>query len=69
VCGSLEQLPDAFAMLDREKLIEKSVLQRSNKDAELKKRICTLIACEKIQKEKEEHGCQLVQLAIQATEF
>ena len=69
VCGSLEQLPDAFAMLDREKLTEKSVLQRSNKDAELKKRICTLIACEKIQKEKEENGCQLVQLAMQATEF
>ncbi len=66
VCGSLEQLPDAFAMLDREKLMEKSVLQRSNKDTELKKRICTLIACEKIQ--KEENGCQLVQLAMQATE-
>ncbi len=70
VCdGALEQLPDAFAMLDREKLIEESVLQRSNKDAILKKRICSLIAGEKIQKEKEENDRQLVQLAMQATEF
>jgi len=70
VCnGTLEQLPDAFAMLDREKLIEKSVLQRSNKDAALKKRICTLIADERIQEEKEENDCQLIQLAMQATEF
>jgi len=52
VCGSLEQLPDAFAKLDREKLKQKSVLQRSNKDTGLKKLICTLIASEKTQREK-----------------
>ena len=67
VCDSLEQLPNAFAKLDREKLKEKSVLQRSNKDAGLKKRIGTLIADEKKQKEKNDH--QIVQLAMQATEF
>ncbi len=60
VCGSLEQLPDAFAKLDRDKLKEKSVLQRNNKDAILKKRICALITNEKIQKEKES-GCLLAQ--------
>lgn len=67
VCGSLDQLPDAFAKLDRDNLKGKSVLQRSNKDAGLKKRIRTLIADEKKQKEKNDH--QIVQLAMQATEF
>lgn len=69
VCGSLEQLPGAFAELDREKLKGKSVLQRSNKDAVLKKRISILLADENIQKEKEENNSQIVQLAMQATEL
>lgn len=52
VCGSLEQLSDAFATLDRDGLKEKSVLQRNNKDAVLKKRICELITAEKKHKRK-----------------
>jgi hypothetical protein len=52
ICGSLEQLPDVFAKLDREECTEESVLQRNNKDAVLKKRICALIIAEKRQKEE-----------------
>jgi len=67
VCGSLDQLPDAFAQLDRKKLEKNSVLQRSNKDVGLKKCICALIADEKNQ--KEENNRKIAQLTMQATEF
>lgn len=70
VCGSLDQLPDAFAKLDMENLKEKSILQRNNKNAGLKKCIYALIDDdEKIKKEKGENDNQIVQLAMQATEF
>lgn len=36
-CGSLENLPEAFAKLGKEKLENESTLQRSNKDTELMK--------------------------------
>lgn len=68
VCGSLDQLPNAFAELDRAKLKEKFTLQRSNKDAGLKKRICAMIADEKVRHENERIDRQVVQLTMQATE-
>ena len=38
LCGTLEQLPAAFAELDRQVLVGPSPLQRSNRDAELCRR-------------------------------
>ncbi len=46
-CGSLENLPTAFAELGRGKVKNGSTLQRSNKDMELMKYICAMIADEK----------------------
>ncbi|NOR26407.1 MAG: hypothetical protein GQ542_18855, partial [Desulforhopalus sp.] len=47
-CGSLENLPTAFAELGRGKKVKnESTLQRSNKDKELMKYICAMIADEK----------------------
>jgi hypothetical protein len=47
-CGSLENLPTAFAELGRRKKVKnESTLQRSNKDTELMKYICAMIADEK----------------------
>ena len=60
VCGSLEQLPNAFAKLDKENLKGNSVLQRSNKDAGLKKRIGILIDEDERENEKNDH--QIIQL-------
>ena len=47
MCGSLENLPSAFAELCRGKINKESTLQRSNKDTELMKYICAMIADEK----------------------
>jgi hypothetical protein len=47
MCGSLENLPTAFAELGRRKVKKESTLQRSNKDTELMKYICAMIADEK----------------------
>ncbi len=47
-CGSLENLPTAFADLGRRKVKNQSTLQRSNKDTELMKYICAMIADEKV---------------------
>jgi len=47
VCGSLENLPTAFAELGRGIMKNESTLQRSNKDTELMKYICAMIADEK----------------------
>jgi len=46
-CGSLENLPTAFAELGRAEVKKVSTLQRSNKDTELMKYICAMIADEK----------------------
>ena len=46
LCGSLEHLPAAFAELDQEKLPEQTLLQRSNRDTGLLKRIRALVADE-----------------------
>lgn len=46
-CGSLENLPAAFAKLGRGKVKNESTLQRSNKDTELMKYIAAMIADEK----------------------
>jgi len=46
-CGSLENLPTAFAELGRSEVRKVSALQRSNKDTELMKYICAMIADEK----------------------
>jgi hypothetical protein len=46
LCGSLEDLPAAFAALDQEKLREAIPLQRSNRDTGLLKRIRALVADE-----------------------
>jgi hypothetical protein len=46
LCGSLEHLPAAFAELDQEKLRETTLLQRSNRDAGLLKRVRALVADE-----------------------
>jgi len=46
-CGSLENLPAAFAELDRAEVKKVSTLQRSNKDTELMKYICAMIADKK----------------------
>jgi len=48
VCGTLEQLPRAFAELDREEIKETTPLQRSNRDTGLIKRIRALVADDKI---------------------
>ncbi len=48
-CGSLDNLPTAFAELDQGEFKKKSTLQRSNKDTELMKYICAMIADEKMQ--------------------
>ncbi len=48
VCGTLEQLPRAFAELDREEIKETTPLQRSNRDSGLIKRIRALVADDKI---------------------
>ena len=47
MCGSLENLPSAFAEICRGKINKESTLQRSNKDTELMKYICAMIADEK----------------------
>ena len=39
VCGTLDQLPQAFAALDRKALNSTTPLQRNNNHAELRKRI------------------------------
>ncbi len=46
-CGSLENLPAAFAEIGRAEVKKVSTLQRSNKDTELMKYICAMIADEK----------------------
>ncbi len=51
-CGSLDNLPTAFAKLDRGEYKKESTLQRSNKDTELMKYICAMIADEKTQIER-----------------
>lgn len=38
VCGTLQQLPEAFAKLDREQVTGRSRLQRTNRNAELGRR-------------------------------
>lgn len=43
ICGSLENLPSAFATLDTKSNNYTSPLVRSNKDTELQKRICALL--------------------------
>jgi len=43
-CGSLENLPTAFAELGGETAEKESTLQRSNKDTELMKYICAMIS-------------------------
>jgi len=45
-CGSLKNLPTVFAELGRGKVKNESTLQRSNKDTELMKYICAMIADE-----------------------
>ena len=46
-CGTLDNLPATFAELDRKGFKWESTLQRSNKDTELMKCICAMIADEK----------------------
>ena len=38
VCGTLDQLPQAFAQLDRRHITGSARLQRNNRDAELRRR-------------------------------
>lgn len=51
-CGSLDNLPTAFAKLDQGEFKKESTLQRSNKDTDLMKCICAMIADEKTQIER-----------------
>jgi hypothetical protein len=51
-CGSLDNLPAAFAELDRGEFKNESTLQRSNKDTDLINYICAMIADEKMQIER-----------------
>lgn len=51
-CGSLDNLPTAFAELDRGEFKNESTLQRSNRDTDLKNYICAMIADEKMHIEK-----------------
>ena len=55
VCGTLEQLPRAFAELDRDGIKETSPLQRSNRDSGLMKRIRALAADDRICLENRSH--------------
>jgi len=48
VCGTLDQLPQAFAELDREGIKETTPLERSNRDTGLIKRIRELVAADKV---------------------
>ena len=47
MCGTLDNLPTAFAELDKGVFRKESTLQRSNKDTELVNCICAMIADEK----------------------
>ena len=57
VCGTLEQLPRAFAELDRDGIKETSPLQRSNRDSGLMKHIRALAADDRIRLENGSHEC------------
>ena len=48
VCGTLEQLPRAFAELDHDGIKETSPLQRSNRDSGLMQHIRALVAGDRI---------------------
>jgi len=43
LCGSLDNLANAFAHLDEKALSEASPLARDNRDADLKRRVRTLL--------------------------
>jgi hypothetical protein len=43
LCGSLDQLPIAFAELDEQALAQTTPLSRSNRDSKLRHRIRTLL--------------------------
>jgi len=58
LCGSLENLPSAFAGLDRKKMQETTLLERDNRDAKLLKRICALIKDEQVQQNSGHIDCQ-----------
>ncbi len=47
LCGSMENLPAAFASLDQKEMQETTPLERDNRDAELLRRVCTLMKDER----------------------
>ena len=69
VCGTLEQLPRAFAELDREEIKETTPLQRSNRDTGLIKRIRALVADDKIYLKNRTTARTGAQDKVLATEF
>ena len=69
VCGTLEQLPRAFAELDCEEIKETTPLQRSNRDSGLIKRIRALVADDKIYLENRETARKGAQDKVLATEI
>jgi len=59
LCGSLENLPAAFARLSNKELQEATPLERDNRDAKLLKRIGSLMKNERRLKNNEKTGLQL----------
>ena len=60
LCGSLENLPAAFALLNNKELQETTPLERDNRDAKLLKRICSLMKGERRLQNNEKTALQPV---------